>query len=351
MLQFIIILIAVISVNITYGKLGLETRYLINSIRDSTKNVEVGITKFSNITNQEFKNTYLMPRRKYPKFAGSRYFKNDDIDRIVSDRTNIPTSFDWRDYGVVSPVKDQGQSGTCWSFCTTGNIESQWKIAKNQTVLLSEQFLVDCDYTNCGGEGGLPDSAFQYVMKVGGLPAAEVQPYCIGLKEGACKPCVYDYGNKCTVPRDTCDESRKKLCPPTTSLKPAAKITTWTSISTNENQIVEALYQLGPLIAGLDANLLQYYKGGIWDPVVAGTYSCSASEMDHVVLLVGYGVSPNGVPYWIAKNSWGADWGEQGYFKIRRGVGTCGINSYVLTSCVGTCSQVVQKVQELRSKH
>lgn len=79
---------------------------------------------------------------------------------------------------------------------------------------------------------------------------------------------------------------------------------------------------------------LQFYKSGIWTGGSGGKWvQCSKEYLNHAVLLVGYG-QENGTDYWIVKNTWGTKWGEDGYFRILRGEGTCGINTGVTTSIV-----------------
>merc|ERR1711871_1007404 len=102
-------------------------------------------------------------------------------------------------------------------------------------------------------------------------------------------------------------------------------------IENNEEVIKQTLYEHGPLSVLLDATQLQYYKGGIWDGHVEKSPSasgCKKQEMNHAVLLVGYG-EDEGTPFWIVKNSWGQSWGEEGYFRIVRGQNTCGIANEV----------------------
>jgi cathepsin F len=91
---------------------------------------------------------------------------------------------------------------------------------------------------------------------------------------------------------------------------------------------VKFLVSTGPLSVLMNAETLSYYKSGIYSPQF-----CDPESLDHAVLLVGYG-SENGVDYWRVKNSWGSSWGEEGYFRIIRGEGKCGINTAVTTGYV-----------------
>ncbi len=99
--------------------------------------------------------------------------------------------------------------------------------------------------------------------------------------------------------------------------------------TTDEDYIRDFLYETGPLSIVLNADPLQYYDGGIIDE---SHEECDPNSWNHGVTLVGYGKSKKGLPYWICKNSWGDTWGNQGYFYISRGKGTCGVNLFVATA-------------------
>lgn len=249
----------------------------------------------------------------------------------------LPESFDWRSArpGVVTPIKDQGTVGTCWSFSTTGNIEGQYALATNRTVDLSEEFLVDCDSMDCGVFGGYPHSAFDYIHKRGGIPSEAQVPYCSGGLKGVplCYPCMADTNQtQCGQGPLYCNSSRTATVCGTGHWTAAAKVESWLAISTDEDQIAAQLMARGPLSVLLDATMLQYYKRGVWDPKILKCKS-DGTDLDHAVLLVGWGVDGK-KPYWTVKNSWGTRWGEDGYFRIMRGKGMCGINSQVTTSVV-----------------
>ena len=261
-----------------------------------------GITKFSDLTKQEFKRIYL--NLKYDAMAMSNF------NPIYAKDTNAaPDSFDWRNYGRVCSVKDQGSCGSCWAFATLGNLESLYAGLKGQCKSFSEQQLIDCDTTDSGCNGGLMEYAFTYLKKIGCINLEEDYPYK-GVK-GTCKT-NYD---KCV---DMTVTGYKKL---------GSSYSTWSPV--DEDEIKEFLYETGPLAVALNANPLQTYVSGILD---VSSSQCPSSGINHAVLLVGYGTAE--LPYWIVKNSWGTAWGEKGYFRIRRGNGTCGINCYITTATV-----------------
>eukprot|EP01064_Diplonema_japonicum_P037856 TRINITY_DN8_c0_g1_i10.p1 TRINITY_DN8_c0_g1~~TRINITY_DN8_c0_g1_i10.p1 ORF type:complete len:778 (+),score=266.13 TRINITY_DN8_c0_g1_i10:57-2390(+) len=210
------------------------------------------------------------------------------------DIKDAPVSVDWRTKGVVTPVKNQAQCGSCWSFSTTGVIEGAWAMAGNRLQSLSEQELVSCE-KNCDGcDGGWPYLAIEYV-KQNGDATEESYPYVSG------------QGN---VPSCTAGHTMADV-----------KVTGYYAVNNSEDAMAAALVKYGPVSITVDA------MTQLWWPYTGGIMTgCCNHEPDHAVLLVGYGVD-QGTKYWLIKNSWGTDWGEDGYLRLERGSNQCGITS------------------------
>jgi cathepsin L len=210
----------------------------------------------------------------------------------------VASSVDWRAQGAVTPVKNQGQCGSCWSFSATGSMEGAHQIKTGNLVSLSEQQLIDCSTAqgNQGCNGGLMDQAFQYVISAGGITAEAQYPYTA------------------TGP-NTCQ----------TNVTSVASISSFVDVTPGSESALMTAVNLGPVSVAIEADqqCFQFYSGGILsDP------SCGM-QLDHGVLVVGYGTdstAPAGKQdYWIVKNSWGASWGESGYIRLVRGSNECGI--------------------------
>ena len=290
----------------------------------NSSGVGFAINHFADLTPQEFHQQVLLPPRPVPSLPTHKYHKF----HVASDR-EAPDSFDWRDKGVVSNVKDQGSAGSCWAFSTVGNVEGQWALKTGNVTSLSAEQLVECDDQNCGAYGGWPYRAYSYIEKVGGISSENDYPYCVGDKK--CFPCMPD-GLSCrSHPHHYCNQSQscsKKL--DTNKFVPGLKVKTWIAIEKNETAMVNALIQQGPLSIIFNAKQLQFYQYGIWNPP-----DCDNIDLTHAVLLVGYGTQRGALgkkPYWLVKNSWGVKWGTDGYFKLGRGKGTCGVDQDVTSA-------------------
>ncbi|KAF3446378.1 hypothetical protein FNV43_RR11557 [Rhamnella rubrinervis] len=248
----------------------------------------LSLNAFADLTHHEFKTSRLgLSPAIFKSKMGPKMLLNGDT----------PSSVDWRKQGAVTNVKDQGSCGACWSFSATGAIEGINKIVTGSLVSLSEQELVDCDRSyNSGCEGGLMDYAYQFVIDNHGIDSEEDYPYM-----GRDKSC-----NKGKLNRHVVTIDGYRDVP-----------------ESNENQLQQAVASQ-PVSAGISGGgrAFQLYSKGIFNG------PCSTS-LDHAVLIVGYG-SENGVDYWIVKNSWGKQWGMDGYIHVQRNngnsQGVCGIN-------------------------
>jgi len=250
------------------------------------KNITLGETQFSDLTEDEFK-----------KLQMTNVFFSRTCNTYSYTESNIPASIDWRERNAVTPVKDQGQCGSCWSFSATGAMEGAWAIKSGELVSLSEQQLVDCssgfEYGNHGCNGGLMDGAFQYAIKNG---MCSEDSYTYQASNGQCQ---------------NCDR--------------IVSISDCNDVPPNNQMALKEAVSIGPVSIAIEADTrtFQLYKGGVISSDACGT------NLDHGVLIVGYGTE-NETPYWLVKNSWGTSWGENGFVKIERSdsendAGVCGI--------------------------
>eukprot|EP01099_Mayorella_cantabrigiensis_P001001 TRINITY_DN141_c0_g1_i1.p1 TRINITY_DN141_c0_g1~~TRINITY_DN141_c0_g1_i1.p1 ORF type:complete len:335 (-),score=81.00 TRINITY_DN141_c0_g1_i1:153-1157(-) len=251
---------------------------------------EVGMNRFADLTNTEF-------MERYAGLHAPFFHQIDPEHLYVPDMTQaLPASLDWRSKGVVTGVKDQGQCGSCWSFSTTGSVEGAWAL-NYSLVSLSEQNLMDCSYAqgNRGCNGGWMDSAFKYIISNGGIDTESYYPY----KASTTYNCQYNSAYR------------------------GAKISSFKDVTSgSESALQNAVVYRGPVSVAIDAShsSFQLYKSGVYyEP------ACSSTNLDHGVLVVGYG-SSSGSDYWIVKNSWGTGWGQAGYIWMARNRGNnCGI--------------------------
>jgi len=257
-----------------------------------------GVNEYSDMSASEFK----------IRHSGEKYYTRRATERknvkVITSELQTPQQVDWRTKGAVTPIKNQGQCGSCWSFSATGNIEGQWFLAGNTLTPVSEQELVSCDTIDSGCGGGLMDNAFDWLVQYqnGSIVTEASYPYVSG--SGSAPACTL-------------------AIPP---MVIGATITGHTDIPGNEPAMASQVAQAGPLSIAVDATSWQTYTGGILT-------NCISDQIDHGVLIVGFDLT-NNPPYWIVKNSWGVVWGENGYIRIEYGTDQCLLTSYVTTSNV-----------------
>ncbi|XP_049414012.1 cysteine proteinase 3-like isoform X1 [Solanum stenotomum] len=245
-------------------------------------------TEFTDLTWDEFRRVKLQGA---PQNCSATTKSNLKFTNVI-----LPEKKDWREAGIVSPVKAQGDCGACWTFSTTGALEAAYAQAFGKGISLSEQQLVDCAgaFDNHGCNGGLPSHAFEYIKYNGGLDTEESYPYTA--KDGICKFKPENVGVK---------------------VIDSVNITEGA-----EDDLKRAVALIRPVSVAFEViDGFKQYESGVYTSTKCGNTSM---DVNHAVLAVGYGVE-NGVPYWLIKNSWGADWGDNGYFKMEMGKNMCGV--------------------------
>jgi len=255
----------------------------------------LGVTPFADLTADEFKK----------KIVGGCTLPDDKVrNELTLDASDNPASIDWTTQGVVTPVKNQGQCGSCWAFSTTGAVEGRVAKATGKLNSLSEQELVDCGGVdgNNGCRGGLMDYGFEYVIQ----------------QKGLCLEADFPYDAK-TETR-LCDTKRS-------ACQHYDNISGYHDVTKDSTEQLEAALVQGPVAIAIEADqtAFQLYKGG----VLSGR---CGKKLDHGVLAVGYD-NRGSTHSWKVKNSWGPSWGENGYIRLCK---DCNANC-IGNRCQGQC--------------
>ncbi|XP_075991788.1 uncharacterized protein LOC142987119 [Anticarsia gemmatalis] len=270
-----------------------------NRLNKESDNAVFGISKFMDLTTDEFVQKYAGIPINATYGAPNCLIHTDGSIPFV----RTPRFLDFRQNGYVTAVKNQGHCGACYAFAAIGNIEGQ--CAKNFGVRkqLSEQQIIDCAARTNGCRGGHMSEAFRSLIDLGGSIAQAQYPY--------------------VAQRGRCMRAR-----------PTARLSGCRIFRVrSQEKLKQALYRIGPISITLEPARLKLYVGGTLTDAMC--YQPNQRVL-HAAVIVGYGIDNKGVPYWLVKNSWGANWGDHGYFKFQRGEGaySCGMMKYQRTSAI-----------------
>jgi len=246
----------------------------------------VAINQFADLTAAEFSAIY----------NGMNVQVNESS--INYEPSATATTVDWRTQGAVTPIKDQGQCGSCWAFSAVGSTEGAHFLAQKALVSLSEQNLVDCSGAqgNQGCNGGLMTQAFDYIETNKGIDTEVSYPY--KAVDGTCHFSAANIGST---------------------------LTSYTNVNSGSESDLVTKITAGPTSVAIDAShssFQLYSKGIYYEP------QCSPSALDHGVLAVGFDqtTATKDNLYYIVKNSWGTSWGQAGYIWMSRNRNNnCGI--------------------------
>lgn len=269
--------------------------YILRHNSNSNSSYTLALNAFADLTHHEFKLARLGGLSA--SAASGDLIRLNRGGLLIESSNDLPKSLDWREKGAVTPVKDQGSCGACWSFSATGAMEGINKIVTGSLISLSEQELVDCDRSfNSGCDGGLMDYAYEFVIKNHGIDTEEDYPY--------------------QAKATSCNRNKRD--------RKVVTIDGYNDVPENNEDLLLQAVATQPVSVGIcgSERAFQYYSKGVFKG------PCSTA-LDHAVLIVGYG-SKDGDDYWIIKNSWGASWGMDGYMYMARNTGNssglCGIN-------------------------
>jgi len=256
------------------------------------KTFEMGTNQFSDLLMSEYN------QMKGFGIKGQEHKKPKQAQRTFADVTTtpipIPDRLDWRYYNTVTPIKNQGQCGSCWAFSSTGALEGMHARYTGKLVELSEQNLVDCTnnkkYNNGGCNGGWMENAWKYVNDNDGIDNEATYPYTA--QDGTCS---YDPAGNTATCRGYVDLP-----------------------SGDEGALLEASGTIGPISIAIDATQPSFmnYRQGVYVDDNCGN---DPDSLDHAVLVIGYDHdAATGLDYWLVKNSWDTTWGDQGFIKMAR---------------------------------
>lgn len=260
--------------------------------------------RFADLTDEEFVQMYLMQGQD----CSATHSSSGQLMRCHDCHHK---HVDWRTKGIMTPIKNQAQCGSCWTFSTSGALEAHTCLAMKKDCTdwtgLAEEQLVECAdaFNNHGCNGGLPSQAFEYLKYNGGMALEHDYPY------------TANHDNR------TCHVSKRGW---------KAQVAEVYNITTrDEEDLQHAIATIGPVSVAYQVTPdFRFYEHGIYDSYNHTTNKTMCQDgshnVNHAVVAVGLGTSSKGVDYYIIRNSWSSDWGMEGHFWIKRGENLCGIS-------------------------
>ncbi|XP_060189901.1 zingipain-2-like [Lycium barbarum] len=265
--------------------------------KNGTKPYKLGINEFADLTSEEFLKYYTT--HGLNKFSSKSQQSSPAIFSSFKyeNMSDVPSFMDWTKSGAVTNVKHQGQCGCCWAFAAVGALEGANKLSRSKLISLSEQELLDCTTENNGCNGGLITTAYDFIVKNGGIALESNYPY-------------KEYQDSCRSAQQGTDS--------------AVKMSRYETLPSSESALLKAVSQQPVSIGIAVTEEFHMYQSGVYDG------SCD-DQLNHAVTIIGYGTNEDGTKYWLIKNSWGTSWGENGYMKLARDTGIegglCGITT------------------------
>jgi KDEL-tailed cysteine endopeptidase len=263
---------------------------------------QVGLTIFADLTEEEFltKHTGLVPRAAAEESATLK--SSAILELAANDLEQMPERVDHRETGLSTPVKNQRMCGSCWAFAAIASLEGAWIKAKHPKTIFSEQQLVDCSlgYGNNGCQGGWMTFGYKYLQENGGMRTSSY-PYMSTVQD--------------------CKQKEPEF---------VVQVERFVELPARDPAALKRAVAKNIVSVAVDSKSWMLYSGGI-------VKSQCDNKLNHGAAIIGYGVEQGtNDKYWIIKNSWGENWGENGYIRVlnteRNDDGVCGINminSYV----------------------
>ncbi|CAK9312401.1 unnamed protein product [Citrullus colocynthis] len=284
-------------------KVFKENAKYVFKVNQMNKTLKLKLNQFADMSNDEFMNLYTNSNITYYKNLHAKKTEAVNGGRVggfmYEEARNLPSSIDWRKKGAVNDIKNQGATcGSCWAFAAVAAVEGIHQIKTKKLLSLSEQELVNCDFSDGGCGGGFYNSAFEFIMENDGITTEENYPY-------------YAENDYCHSPRRN---------------NPRVTIDGYENVpSNNENALKKAVaHQPVAVAIAAGGRDFQFYSHGMF---TKNDYC--GNQINHTVVVVGYGTEEDGTEYWIIRNSWGVHWGLEGYMKMQRGAedpeGICGL--------------------------